>query len=306
MERLVVGEWCFLRKPMWITVHGTMKHLPRASEGFIAAILVEENLVHVRFVFSDGKRHKLACRPEWVEAGDTSLLITMQRMSDASFYNVGMMVSDLKWPDRSMPAYSRFVRNMLQLCGGNQGTSFYPGINFFNAKDSFLRLYQRKPEFLDRKVGLVLCGAPHPWDRWNWNLDDFHTQLCRSLLAQWPRCKVIVWMRYPEGRNIERVMARVRRVRVYHGDTFKLHYRPLNMRECGPEPTYVVAPFGWSAVVIAPYGSRPTEGIVDVPAEVLRTMLAGQCALELGSFTCEGAQACMEHVRQQRHLYGIK
>ena len=300
-----VGDEVFLRRPLH-PLQGGQLFLPRCSRGYVVGIVAEGSpRVQVTFLTPAG-RVKVTCYPQWLEAGPGTMTRAMEGMARPyDWYRVGMMISDLRFPEPTSPAGVRFVANRARCMAGMQGTSFYPRIDALRSKLSFDELYGKSSAYLE-KIGLVLCMAPHPW--WNQTrfrtTADFHQAICLELMTTWD-CRCIVLLRTEEAERVYERMRRFRRVRIMPTRQVHMHYIPLMMYHNNGAMIPVNADRGWAAIVIEPaLGSEALQRL-HIPTEILQTMLRQKVTLELAAFTCESAVASLDWVREQRELHAV-
>ena len=293
------GDQCFLR----CTLHTEGKPtIERGERGIIERLV--GSVATVRF--SVGK--VTIDHMEWLEPfpGTFSRGFAALTSTPNGIWKVGMICSDIKFPEPGQAQYQLFRSNRKLLLTSGAGASFYDGISALNILGSFYDAYQTGWSTYTKssKLGLIVCEHVWPWG--TESRPAFHLRVVNALVAQMSTIPKIMVLRFSDAEKIRRELAAISRVELLDGADFQGHYQPLRMDWDNAETNPIYG--AETAIYIKPSlceshhtANRPLH----IPREVLLQMFKGKQTLFLAAGTCDSPVACHKYLLQQLRLHNI-
>ena len=305
LHRFKVNDECFLRINLSPGSAGDPRIL-RGAQGNVHEVGAPD--FSVKVYFHEAERY-VRCQPHWLEAWPGEIVRGVCRIWATQrhpMYDVGMLVTDLKFPKEADPCYPRFCTHRRRLMRSGLGFSFYDGVDATNARWALERVYHRGASALSH-IGLILREEIWPRDRRQWRqVSEFHAAVARSLMGQWSSATCVMVLRDTDARNLSRELGHVKRISYHYNESFQLHYVPLILDL--QEPARGVKGVAWCAAVIRPKFGEGLVGANDrvtVPGLVLKAMCAGQATLQLCAYTCESTLAIMQYLLEVKRLHRL-
>ena len=254
------------------------------------------------------------CNVVWLELspGMVSCALFENGASKRMFHNLGMMVTDIVYPQDRDLHRRRWYTNAVFVASEFKGFQVWQGEHVIDACDVLSGLMPR--DIKPSSLGLILCEQPRVPGEQEMPL---LLKILDVFLEQWKDSTVvcILIVRNYCAVKLMRYVASLPAngsacLRVTNAST-TMHYEPLRNNpayasargmEVGDQDTI------WNAIIVQPSSSEPIDVAmpVHVPDLVWRTAALRQLrTLQLAAYTMESTKAIGEHWNEQLKLHGF-
>ena len=304
------GSWVVLRR----NLHAEGR--PSVLRGTVGVIEQIEPLV-VYFgenaeEFRPTRHVMVRCSAEWLEPwpGTVARALARSAASRASLYTLGMIVTDVKYPQPDDPHYERWFSNVCRATGGGVGCEVWNSNLTIDA--TFIRPGLRNRNLDPSTLGLILCEQPNSESEDQVSLQH---RIVTSWISQWKDSGVLciaIMRDWCAARLVTRMTERhnslCRRLSIVD---IHMHYEPIRnaTRWASADGTLVGRPSTiWKAVIVQPSERMPIQ--VPEPmniAELVWYMAAvhGKRTLQTAAYTMESTLAIIDHFNEQLVLHGM-
>ena len=261
-----------------------------------------------------GRSIHVTCNVEWLELspGTVSCALAENCASKLMFYNLGMIVTDLVYPQDRDLHHQRWYTTALSAASEYKGFEVWQGKHVMDACAIRSGLMPRGVE--PSALGLILCEQPRAPGELEMIL---LRQIVDAFLEQWEGSTVVCVLICRDycAVNMMRYVASLpasgsARLRVTNAST-RMHYEPIrNNPNYASERGMAVGDGDtiWNAIIVQPSTGVPIDVAtpVYVPDLVWRTAALRQLrTLQLAAYTMESTKAIGTHWNEQLRLHGF-